>query len=271
MVGMDRTQFADVDSQGWWLLQAELEPALDEKRKALGECWKWSDLRWYTDRLKLDEVFQFLEASRPDLLRELDEPQDLYRREAWLDGLILAKRPPEKAAEVPPAPPVAKKAAGANVAPPPVAKKASAFGRRQADGEAQAEPAGASPPAAAPAPPAEPRKPSPFGKNAAPREQPTAPASAPAAEGAPPPAPPPPAAEGAPPPPAPPPPAAEAEQLQQISGEIQDVMSELSADEIAAIAGDLGLTAEEVEAMVREPDFASMVVEEQAHLGAEGG
>jgi hypothetical protein len=269
---MDRTQFADVDSQGWWLLQAELEPALEEKRKALGECWQWSDLRWYTDRLKLDEVFQFLEASRPDLLRELDEPQDLYRREAWLDGLIQAKRPPEKAAEAPPAPPVAKKAAGPNVAPPPVAKKASAFGRRQAEGEAQAEPAGVSPPAAAPAPPAEPRKPSPFGKKAAPREQPAAPASAPAAEGAPPPpAPPPPAAEGAPPPPAPPPPAAEAEQLQQISGEIQDVMSELSADEIAAIAGDLGLSAEEVEAMVREPDFASMVVEEQAHLGAEGG
>ena len=268
---MDRTQFADVDSQGWWLLQVELEPALDEKRKTLGECWQWSDLRWYTDRQKLDEVFQFLETSRPDLLRELDEPQDLYHREAWLDGLIQAKRPPEKPAGAPPAPPVAKKAAGANVAPPPVAKKASAFGRRQADGEAQAEPAGASPASGAPAPPAEPRKASPFGKKAAPREQPAAAASAPAAEGAPP-APPPPA-EGAPPPPAPPPPAAagDAEQLQQISGEIQDVMSELSADEIAAIAGDLGLTAEEVEAMVREPDFAGMVAEEQAHLGAEGG
>ena len=55
------------------------------------------------------------------------------------------------------------------------------------------------------------------------------------------------------------------EQLGEVEEQIQTVISELSADELAAIASDLGLSPDEVEAMVKEPDFAALVADEQAH------
>ena len=45
-------------------------------------------------------------------------------------------------------------------------------------------------------------------------------------------------------------------------------MSELSTDELDTIASELGLSPEEVEALVREPDFAALVAEEQTHAGS---
>jgi hypothetical protein len=53
----------------------------------------------------------------------------------------------------------------------------------------------------------------------------------------------------------------------QVAEEIKTVMAELPPDELAAIAKDLDLSPEEVRAMVREPDFARLVAEEQARLG----
>jgi len=246
---MEKDQFIDVDKKSWWLLETEIDPALEQKRKTLGECWNFTDLQWYTERLKMEEVYQFLELNRSELLRELDEAIDLYRREIWLDNVIHAKRPPKqqvapqepaagKAADVQPKPPAA-------VPPPAPAKKPSAFGRAKTAEEPAAQaasgtPAAAGGPAGA-AQQAEPRKPSAFGRKAAA-----------------PPAPPPPAAASAA--------AQEGGQVQAVSEQIQSVMSDLSADELSSIARDLGLTAQEVEAMVNDPEFASMVAEEQAQL-----
>ena len=175
---MERAQFVDVDNQGWWLLQPELEPTLEEKRKALGASWQWTgDLRWYTDRQKMEEVFQFIEATRPDLLRELDEVQDVARREQWLDNLIGTKSPPVEAATQE-APPVAQKPATPVTAPAATPRKASAFGRRESDQDRESAAPGeapAGPGASATAPASEPRKASPFAKKAAPVAEPAAP------------------------------------------------------------------------------------------------
>jgi Asp-tRNA(Asn)/Glu-tRNA(Gln) amidotransferase B subunit len=57
------------------------------------------------------------------------------------------------------------------------------------------------------------------------------------------------------------------EEVGQVAEEIKTVMAELPPDELAAIAKDLDLSPEEVRAMVREPDFARLVAEEQARLG----
>jgi hypothetical protein len=43
-------------------------------------------------------------------------------------------------------------------------------------------------------------------------------------------------------------------------------MSELSADEMSAMARELGLSRKEIEALLHEPDFAGMVADEQAKL-----
>ena len=59
---MEKDQFVAVENQGWWLLEPDLDAALEERRRTLGECWDWTDLRWYAERLKLEEVYQFLEA-----------------------------------------------------------------------------------------------------------------------------------------------------------------------------------------------------------------
>jgi hypothetical protein len=89
---MDRTQFVDVSGHGWWLLEPDLDSGVEEKRVALGAAWGGSgDTGWYTDAQKLDEIFQFLEANRSDLLSELDADQDSYARQKWVDDLIGAK------------------------------------------------------------------------------------------------------------------------------------------------------------------------------------
>ena len=45
------------------------------------------------------------------------------------------------------------------------------------------------------------------------------------------------------------------------------MISELPADELSTIASNLELSPEEVTALMREPDFARLVAEEQARLG----
>jgi hypothetical protein len=53
-----------------------------------------------TPTVTVEEVFQLIEATRPDLLRELDEVPDVARREQWLDNLIGAKSPRVEASEI---------------------------------------------------------------------------------------------------------------------------------------------------------------------------
>ena len=112
---MQREQFLDLESEPWWLLERELDPALEERRRSLGQCWGWTDVRWYADPRKLEELYLFLEQTVPDLLRDLDDAVDVDRRKKWLDELIEKKQPAvgaetqEAAAPEPPAPAAAAK------------------------------------------------------------------------------------------------------------------------------------------------------------------
>jgi hypothetical protein len=233
---MEKDQFVAVETQDWWLLQPDLEPALEDRRRALGECWNWTELRWYAERVKLEEVFQFLELNRADLLRELDEVNDdLYRRQKWVDDVIKAKKPPEPTTPESAAP-AAKKAAETEPAQPSAPKKASAFGRR---GTAEGAPADSSPaPAAQPAgatpggaaAETEPRKPSPFAKKAAAASGPAAQAAAGAAESA---------------------------------EQIRASLAQLAADP------NVPVSAEQVEELLKDPNFASNLAQAEAAIEAE--
>jgi hypothetical protein len=234
---MEKDQFVIVENQGWWLLEPDLDAVLDERRRTLGECWGWTDLRWYAERLKLEEVYQFLELNRADLLRELDDATEVYKRQKWLDDVITAKRPaqPTHAEEAAPA---ANKAAEARPAPAPAAKKASAFGRRApaegtpADSAPAANPATpAAAGAAAAAEGAQPRKPSPFAKKAAPRTEPAAPVAA----------------------------AGGAESVEQI----RESLSQLAADP------NVPVNAQEVEELLKDPNFATNLAQAEAAIEAE--
>lgn len=236
---MERTQFVDVDNQGWWLLEPELEQALEERRQALGACWQWTgDSRWYTDPQKLEEVFRFIEYGRPDLLRGLDDAQDVYRRQQWLDDLMAAKNPTGQ--EESPEPASAGPAAGAEeqVAAQP-ADGTGDSGQPAASAEATEQP--------------ETKKSSLFARKAAAvaDEKAEEPAPSGAAAAAP--------AESTP--------ARDDGQLHVISEQVQNVMADLSTDELAEIAKNLGLTVQQVRDIVGDPAFASAVAAEQAEVG----
>ena len=139
---MQREQFLDVESEPWWLLERELDPALEERRRSLGQCWGWTDLQWYGDARKLEELYLFLEQTGPVLLRDLDDAVDVDRRKRWLDELIEKKQPAggdetqEAAAPETPAPAAAARVGAAGAAP---TKRVSAFARAQPADQAEPE------------------------------------------------------------------------------------------------------------------------------------
>ena len=139
---MEKSQFVDVVTPGWWLLQPSLDPPLDEMRRKVGACWGWTDADgWFTKPDSLETVFQFLSDNHRRLLDELDQPQDAYQREKWCNDLIGARQPPESEVRKPAAPPPpAPRTAGVEAPPPapPPPRKASAFGLRT-PGQAETE------------------------------------------------------------------------------------------------------------------------------------
>jgi hypothetical protein len=178
-VTMDRDQFVDVKSPGWWLLHPSLDPVLDQKRKTLGNCWGWTDVEWFARDENLGEVFRFLDVTRPELLGELDQLSDVYRRGDWLDRVIEAKTPaptePVEPAELyppekqPTSPAGVKPAPPTRAAAPAAPRKVSAFARRPTGDESasgQTGPGLAATETTAPARAIESRRPSPFGRKA---------------------------------------------------------------------------------------------------------
>jgi hypothetical protein len=139
---LQREQFLDLETEPWWLLERELDPALEERRRSLGQCWGWTDLQWYAEVRNLEQLYLFLEQTLPDLLRDLDEAADVDRRKKWLDELIEKKQPAaghetqEAAAPKEPAPPAAAKVGAAGAAP---ARKVSAFARAKPAEQAEPE------------------------------------------------------------------------------------------------------------------------------------
>ena len=209
---------------------------------SLALSFGWTDPTWYTEKTKLQELYEFIAAQGSQLSYELDQATDDPNRELWLGAVIDSKAPPEPGlAERESVVPTRASAPLSNGATP----RKSAFGPKsqpEASNGAPVETTAAAPNAAAPG-----RK-SIFKANSQPE---------PAAEGSA-------HSSGATPDHEVP----IDEHLVEVDQQIQAVMSDLPADVLAAIASELGLSPEEVEAMVQEPDFAALVAEEQVHAGS---
>jgi hypothetical protein len=236
---MEREQFVAVETPTWWLLERDVDYRIEELRTNLGASFGWTYPTWYTERAKLDEVYDFIVAQGSELFYQLEQAADEERRQRWLGSLVALKEP----ATAPPSAPAPIQSAPtgatpANGAPP----RRSAFGSKpqtvSAAGAADAgSGAGALPSTSAP-----PARKSIF-KAKSQLRSPTPEDTARAIPGD--------------------------EQVGEVDAQIQTVMSELSTEELSVMARDLGLSMEEVEAIVRQPDFARLVAEQQAHLGAE--
>ncbi len=271
---MEREEFAVAVS---WLAEDEVQYWRPDLRSELGRFFGWTEADpWYSDRERLDKVHALILERQSELFRDLKEKEavDVEARQRWLDSVVKLTRPVEPPSGKPDpgksgaqprssaaggpaqswvkAEPARKAAFGSRAqaqgrdadasARPTGPARDSPFGSRaQAQGRDAAATAGAGPP------PTEPARRSPFGSRAQAQSQgssPDAGAGTPTA--------------GAPP---------TADRVGQVAEQIQAMISELPADELSTIAGDLELSPEEVTALMREPDFARLVAEEQARLG----
>jgi hypothetical protein len=268
---VEREQFVAAESPSWWLLEADVDYRIEELRTDLGASFGWTERGWYRERVKLEELYDFIVRHKNDLFYELGQAADDLSRQRWIASVLELRRPPAATSASAPAGPGSSGSAGttpANGAPP----RKSAFGSKS-----QLEAA------AADTTPANPRK-SALGLKAQ-SVAPTTAAGGPAAANAP--------QDGVPtgdtparksifkaksqaqpsaaPDDGPQVHPVEAvrtgEHLEEVAEHIQTVMSELSAEDLSAIAEELGLSPEEVETMVHEPDFANLVAEEQTHVG----
>jgi hypothetical protein len=273
---VEREEFAVAVS---WLAEDDVQYWRPDLRSELGRFFGWTETDpWYRDRERLDKVHALIQERQSELFYQLKEAVDVETRQRWLDSVVKLTRPVEPASRKPdpgqPETPSQSTAAGGAsqtwVRTEPARK--SAFGSRaQAQGRATAATTGTGPL------PTEPARRSPFGSRAQAQGQdnaatagsgppPTAPArkspfgsraqaqsrgSSPDARAGT-------RAAGATP---------TDDQLGQVAEQIHAMMSELPADELSAIARDLDLSPEEVTALMREPDFARLVAEEQARLG----
>ncbi len=134
---MDRATFAvsDPESQ-WWLLEKEIHYTMEEPRKDLSEILGYArDDQWYTDKSKVEQLYDLIESHDRNLLTELDLATDDEKRKQWLESAVAALRPETaeatavSASEAPPAA-VAPAASGS---PAPAPTKKSIFGKKNAD------------------------------------------------------------------------------------------------------------------------------------------
>jgi hypothetical protein len=243
---VEREEFAVAVS---WLAEDDVQHWRPDLRSELGRFFGWTETdRWYSDRERLDKVHALIQERQSELFYRLKEAVDVETRQRWLDSVVKLTRPVAPASRKPdfgkPETQSQSTAAGGPaqtwVRTEPAPK--SAFrSRTPAQGRDSAATTGTGPP------PTEPPRRSPLVSRAQAESQgstPDARAERRAAGAAP-----------------------TDDQLGQVAEQIQAMMSELPADELSAIASDLDLSPEEVTALMREPDFARLVAEEQARLG----
>jgi hypothetical protein len=228
---MEKAEFIDVRTPGWWLLDVNINHMdLERQRRELGARWGWEDpegcpidQQWFTKEDNVRLVFESLESS--EFMTQLDAMLEKEREEGgsvdasarlmWLEKVVQAKTPVEKPPADKTADPVQAKVEQPPVAPPPPVKKVSAFGPKT---EA-AEPAQAEQPAAA-------QKPGLFDKKKAVRaEEPASPVGAAAAGAA--------QEEAAAASPEPPPPRPSAEAVRAVVDipQAEEVLSKAELDE----------------------------------------
>jgi hypothetical protein len=112
---VERQEFVEAEPGSWWFTEPSPDLRWHQARLELGEAREWTDLSWFTERVKIEELYQALENKAPQLLRDLDYLIDDDQRIAWVRSVQEALTDPLRVSA--PEPPVP------TAAPPaPVAK-----------------------------------------------------------------------------------------------------------------------------------------------------
>lgn len=222
---MDRTQFLDLETAPWWLIETNVDFDLEDQRNRLSEVLGWHDSLWFTDLARLTELYELIERLEPALLAELDYTTDPAKQLEWMQRLIAvisrrAAEPGSHAGEgadgVAPPPPSSGAAESAAATTVAAAKKSIFAKKRPAEGTADAAEVGA---------------------DAA------EPAAAEAAEAA---------AEAG---------AADAATAPE---QVEEVLANLAAEVVASLAEDLKMDASQLQTLMDDEEFQRMVAEELA-------
>jgi hypothetical protein len=250
---MDKAEFV-TDADRLWFLEST-DVGVDEVRAELGRSFGFQDREWYKNERQLNTFLESID-NRKDKDQFLYNLKDVAtnpeRQKILLTEVVTelntAPAPPPAPptqAKFDPAKPTPASGATANTATAPPRKSVFKSGPKaeSADaGSGGSGPVTAQPAPAAPAPP--PQRSSIF---KAKKTEPAA-AAEPAAAG--------PGGEEA----------EGVESVEEIHAQIDAVVSELSPDEFAEMAKEVGISPDELRAIIEEPNFADLVAEEQAKL-----
>ncbi len=253
---MNRNDFVAPDGQPWWLRETHIDSQTDEARRQLGMALGFSENEWYADANRRTALYDLLESKGSNLLSDLDKLSDDAAKLQWVQSVTTLAAPPDSSQEdtpspaqpaqgsaeeeAPPAAPAVAPPAAPAVAPP---VKKSIFKAKQDDsapatnGDTEApglDQAAQTVPADVAGGAAPPVKKSIF---KAKQDDP-----APATNGD-----------------------TEAPGLDQA---VQTVLADVTGGGLAGLASDLGVEAEELEAIVNHPDFERDVREELARITA---
>ncbi len=241
---MNRADFVAADGQTWWLCEIQIDFRIDEARKELGTALGFTENEWFADSNRRTRLFDLLESNGSPLLNDLDYLTADDAKLQWVQEATRLAAPPQ-AGPTPAGPTDGAHPAQAETpppAPPPAPAKKSIFkSKAAADTADTAGPAQAT---QADTPPAPPAKKSIFkSKAAAGGADDAAPTDGDSNSGA-----------SAP---------AEAPHLDQA---VQTVLADVTGAGLAGLAQDLGVEADELEAVVNHPDFEREVREEVARI-----
>jgi hypothetical protein len=94
---VERQQFVEADPGSWWFTEPSPDLRWHQARIELGEARGWTELSWFTERMKIEELYQALENKAPQLLRDLDFLIDDDQRIAWVQSVHEALSDPPRA------------------------------------------------------------------------------------------------------------------------------------------------------------------------------
>jgi hypothetical protein len=94
---VERQQFVEADPGSWWFTEPSPDLRWHPARIELGEARGWTDVSWFTERVKIEELYQALENEAPQLLRDLDFLIDDDQRIAWVQSVHDALADPPRA------------------------------------------------------------------------------------------------------------------------------------------------------------------------------
>jgi hypothetical protein len=112
---VERQEFVEAEPGSWWFTEPSPDRRWHQARLELGEARGWTDPSWFTERMKIEELYRALENQAPQLLKDLDYLIDDFQRIAWVQSV-------QKALTDPPRVPAPETPASTAAPPAPVAK-----------------------------------------------------------------------------------------------------------------------------------------------------